>query len=313
MPEDEEFLTIREFASKVHYGERQIRQKCIDGEIVANKSIGRKWLISVAELEKFLGPSGENDYKDQNRLVASKSQVIEKQGYSFIEAAQKEHLSEVHHLIDKFLKNIPISPPLFEDEFAEPFFLSFFGSNEFTLMSIPSDLIDVRAEPLFESLVEHIPNGEFWTFYKNLERRYSEYSKIVLHLSVELGEKGKLWPDITQTSDFSKPAISCLISDYLDPESNYYESDGSLYVHTIAGQSYEILKSSSKNAKRYVKEYQMLCSELLQSGCRGRLMEIRKELWDLQDKVRSQLQKSILSRDYIFHLCKFCPTKQELS
>ena len=53
MRDDEEFLTIRQFANKVHYSERQIRQGCIDGKINASKAIGRKWLIPVTELYRF--------------------------------------------------------------------------------------------------------------------------------------------------------------------------------------------------------------------------------------------------------------------
>jgi hypothetical protein len=37
-----------------------------------------------------------------------------------------------------------------------------------------------------------------------------------------------------------------------------------------------------------------------------------EEICELQDRIRKQLQESLLCRDYIFHRCKFCP-KQKLS
>jgi excisionase family DNA binding protein len=68
MYKNEEFLTIREFANRVHYGERQIRQKCIDGKIKASKSLGRKWLIPSTELENFgSNPNRESDDHDAER------------------------------------------------------------------------------------------------------------------------------------------------------------------------------------------------------------------------------------------------------
>lgn len=57
MTEGENFLTIKEFAHKVNYSERQIRQMCIDGKVKAQKlnTKSRKWLIPESELNKFGG------------------------------------------------------------------------------------------------------------------------------------------------------------------------------------------------------------------------------------------------------------------
>lgn len=58
MSKDGEVLTIREFARRVHYSERQIRQGCIDGKITASKNLGRKWLIPATEIERFTANPG---------------------------------------------------------------------------------------------------------------------------------------------------------------------------------------------------------------------------------------------------------------
>lgn len=57
MTENENFLTIKEFAHKVNYSKRQIRQFCKDEKIKAQKLTtgSRKWLISKSELNKFGG------------------------------------------------------------------------------------------------------------------------------------------------------------------------------------------------------------------------------------------------------------------
>ena len=52
---DREFLTLKEFARKISYSERQVRQMCIDGKIQAKKITddARKWLIPASELERL--------------------------------------------------------------------------------------------------------------------------------------------------------------------------------------------------------------------------------------------------------------------
>ena len=57
MTKDESLLTIKDFAHRTHYSERQIRQMCIDGKIKAQKLTtgSRKWLIPESALNKFGG------------------------------------------------------------------------------------------------------------------------------------------------------------------------------------------------------------------------------------------------------------------
>jgi len=51
---EEKFYTIVEFAELINYGERSVRQMCIDGKIKADKIHGgRKWLIPASELERL--------------------------------------------------------------------------------------------------------------------------------------------------------------------------------------------------------------------------------------------------------------------
>jgi len=55
MSENKDFLPLKEFANKVHYSERSIRQMCIDGKIRAYK-LGhgsRKWLIPESEISRL--------------------------------------------------------------------------------------------------------------------------------------------------------------------------------------------------------------------------------------------------------------------
>jgi len=55
---DKEILTLKEFAQKIPYSERWVRQMCIDGKIEAEKlPDGRKWLIPVTELERLKASS----------------------------------------------------------------------------------------------------------------------------------------------------------------------------------------------------------------------------------------------------------------
>ena len=51
---NKQFYSIKEFARKINYSERQVRQWCSDGDIKAWKvSDGRKWLIPKSVLKEF--------------------------------------------------------------------------------------------------------------------------------------------------------------------------------------------------------------------------------------------------------------------
>ena len=67
--EDKKFYSIEEFAPLIHYSERQVRQWCIDGKIIASKiGTGRKWLIAAGELRKYTEYGERQVCKDQKFL-----------------------------------------------------------------------------------------------------------------------------------------------------------------------------------------------------------------------------------------------------
>jgi hypothetical protein len=69
---NEKLLTLKEFASKIFYSERWVRQMCIDGKIEAHKITddARKWLIPASELKKLkagsnsTGKPGKEPYEE---------------------------------------------------------------------------------------------------------------------------------------------------------------------------------------------------------------------------------------------------------
>lgn len=81
MTDGEDFLTIKEFAHRVNYSERRIRQFCKDEKIKAQKLTtgSRKWLIPKSELKKFGG--GAKPAPEVGRILQS----------NWIEASEAEH------------------------------------------------------------------------------------------------------------------------------------------------------------------------------------------------------------------------------
>jgi excisionase family DNA binding protein len=65
MNEGEKLLTIKEFANKLNYSQRHIRQMCIDGKIKAQKLThgSRKWLIPESEITSL------RTKRERHRLV----------------------------------------------------------------------------------------------------------------------------------------------------------------------------------------------------------------------------------------------------
>jgi len=318
MHKDVEFLTIQEFASKVHYGERQIRQKCIDGKIKASKSLGRKWLIPSTELGQFgTTSSGERDDYDAIKQHAESGAPPEgKRADPLIEEAQKEHMLEIRDLIEEW-RDCLYTPAIEE-----------------AVPDYHHPISDVQNNHLFEHLKEHLPSPTLWLNYTIWADRIGSYLTSCEQLINDIRSDDRLW-DIGYRTDsgelvwvntenyaFGQPILKRISDTPLENRKIEHETRFEDFLADDDQGESKIIGEVGEGTKTYVMYVdgtpvgryidKKVATETYEAASDYHLKEAElviilfRELKSLENKIRQDLEEVLAYQDYRWYNCQFC-------
>jgi excisionase family DNA binding protein len=98
---EREYITVKEFALKVRYNERQIRRCIESGEIKASRAgRRRKWLIHISEVERFRGG------KAPDSSLIEEVKNIKNEPAGIYHEEEKGHFQQLSHVAKTILGGI---------------------------------------------------------------------------------------------------------------------------------------------------------------------------------------------------------------
>lgn len=243
----------------------------------------------------------EFNIKDNRTLtrhlkMAEQEEQLRTVQIDIIKQAIEAHHKDIHKLIQQWKTNMRTHRP---DEI-------------YPSVVIPNK--DLKDDPIFPCLKDHLPDRKLWFAYSEYERMLEELFNQCLDLRVQVAQNVGKWEGVVSiTENVAQPILRRSAEGEVNkdeqpytpkistinttPDTTIVEADG-IKVFTISSQS---------DVKRIEKLYQEYSNQLI------KISALYHELRDvLEPNIKNSLQEILHRRDYIMNICRLCPGQPKL-
>ncbi len=183
-----------------------------------------------------------------------------------------------------------------------------------------SPMDTIRANPIFNSLRDHLPFPTLWNNHLVYVKKLDDYIAGCNNLREEVAKKVKNWNGV---EDALENVAQPILRDIAEGESaikfkpyKFKLSEQSNYPDktVISAEGMPIFTVSKETDSAHIeKQYQDYSQALLAGETGTNLVALFHELKnDLEPKIKDSLQEILLRRDYIMYTCKLCPGQPRL-
>ena len=290
---DKEILTLKEFAKKIPYSERWVRQMCINGKIEAEKisDDARKWLIPASELERLKAGS-----KFPSKAEKSRTKPYE----------ETPHKQQMREMADKVAAKMWLPLEFGSFIYERTFGYWFIGNNGFEINISETgkiepvlDMEEYRGH-LYEGLLSHLHTGGFADAVTNIAiwKRESgeilaESQKLFKIIVDDVGEKYSVifsFDSLEQagfTPDFFKTIHRGAIFGTI-PDASQYRLEG---CRLRLGVYHIYSASTNADLETYRDAHIELQGKYAETDLAKQIGKQVRKLLKTQENIRNQLEK----------------------
>jgi len=187
----------------------------------------------------------------------------------------------------------------------------------------------IEANPLFESVKEHLPFPTLWRDYSAWKKKIGEYINSCKELRRKIRESWKIG-ETELAFSFEEPIIRAMTT----AETKFWYSLHVVVGHDLADLGYQSLvvnqhetvtgRKIEPSSNFYLlehdkckkailpTEYQKVAAQLLKSDLVAQLNQLLLDIKDVEANLHNSLQEILLRRDYIMYTCRLCPGQPRL-
>lgn len=179
---------------------------------------------------------------------------------------------------------------------------------------------DLKDDPIFPCLRDHLPNRTLWSAYSEYERMTEEFFNLCLDLRIQVAQEVEKWGDVEKITDNVAQSI---LKDIAEGKVNKDKQLAAIKVSTVnttpdktvvKADGMDIFTISSHTDIKEIKRlYQKYSYKLVTGDVGTNISALYHKLKDeLEPKINTLLQEILHRRDYIMYTCRLCPGQPKL-